>query len=324
MLLEANILLLLYKLKQTAFTMTTLWGEVSNWKVSGVFNLQIAESIKTGTDIFDMLKKYRDLWWCQGNLHPKAEWEKAKLPYVLAENVTIDKYEERTDRFNVHGLWEWNAKLEKNDIILGDVTVHELPTPAHEVCIGKISYLIMKQCDPVMDTDARICNFQAAQPDSSFRPKKSAVDLPNGSDGLTTAWPNIVIEVALSESVSHAKDKARNYWLHCNRVHDVIIVKLYCDDSKTPVPRRMKAWHYRVSGTSVQQKLKPKNKFEFGTHDANEGLLNYEKGTRVIKIPLDCLYHDVKPPIQVPRSILPDPIILDFFYVREEILFSFT
>ncbi|KAF0446319.1 hypothetical protein F8M41_002944 [Gigaspora margarita] len=279
-----------------------------------------------------MLKKYRDLWWCQGIFHPMAEWEKAKLPYVLAENVTIDKYEERKDRFNVHGSWKWNAKLEKNGIILGDVTVYELTTQAHEVCIGAITKLIIKQCLPVDYTDADILNLGATrtrakgfckEPDGSFRPVKSAVDLPNGSDGLTAPWPNIVIEVASSESVSHAKDKARNYWLRNNRVHDVIIVKLYYD-SEIPVPSRMKAWHYCVSGTSVQQKLKPKNKFEFGTHDANGDLLNYGEGTCVIKIPLDCLYHDVNPSTQVPRSTLPDPIILDFFYVRKTILNSFS
>ncbi|CAG8735331.1 4479_t:CDS:2, partial [Gigaspora margarita] len=233
----------------------------------------------------------------------------SRLPYVLAENETIDKYKERKDRFNVHGSWEWSAKHEKNGIILGDVTVYELPTQAHEVCILEITGLMIEQCRPVNRTDAKIYLLGATrtcakgfckEPDGSFRPDKSAVDLPNGSDGLTAPWPNIVIEVASSESVSHAKDKARNYWLHGNRVHDVIIVKLYYD-SKSPVPNRMKAWHYCALGTSVQQKLKPKNKFEFGTHDANGDLLNYEEETCVIKIPLDCLYHDVEPSIQVPR-----------------------
>ncbi|KAF0496172.1 hypothetical protein F8M41_021071 [Gigaspora margarita] len=291
----------------------------------------LASSVTTICDTLSMdtfdLKKYRDLWWCQGNLHPKAEWEKAKLPYVLAENVTIDKYEERTDRFNVHGFWEWSAKLEKNGIFLGDVTIYELPTLAHEACICAFSKLFVKQCAPVDNTDAEIYGVAATrtraknfgkEADGSFRPKKSAVDLPNGSDGLTRSWPNIVLEVATSESISHVKDKARNYWLHGNRVHDVIIVKLYYDDNKNQ--RRMRAMHYCVSGPSVQQKLKPKNKFEFGIHDANGKPLNYDEGTCVIKIPLDCLYHDVEPPIQVPRSTLPDPIILDFFYVRRAIL----
>ncbi|RIB30346.1 hypothetical protein C2G38_2152811 [Gigaspora rosea] len=258
-----------------------------------------------------------------------AEWEKVKFPYVLAKNVTIDKYEERSEQ--VHRSWEWSAKFKKNEIILGEVTVYELATQAHDVCIGEISYLMMKQCSPVDGTDAEIYNLGSTwtradgfckEPDGSFRPRKPAVVSPNGSDGLNAAWPNIILEVASFEPVSHAKNRARNYWLHGNRVHDVIMIKLYYD-GETPVPSRMKAWHYCASGTYVRQKLKPKNKFEFGTHDAKGDPLNYEKGTCVIKIPLDCLYHDVKPSIQVPRSTLPDPIILDFFYVRETILDSF-
>ena len=75
--------------------------------------------------------------------------------------MTIDKYEERADRFNVHGCWEWDAKLEKNGIVLGDVTVYELPVLAHEVCIGAISKLIMKQCSPADETDAEIYTLGA-------------------------------------------------------------------------------------------------------------------------------------------------------------------
>ncbi|CAG8732478.1 3895_t:CDS:2, partial [Racocetra persica] len=245
------------------------------------------------SESMDMLKKYRDQWWNQGNFHPKAEWGKVILPYTLAENVTIDKYEERTDRFNVRGCWEWDAKLEKNGIVLGDVTVYELPLQPHEICIEAISTLIKKECIPVYGTDAEIFSLAATrtrvknhckEPDGSFRPEKSSVELPDGSDGLDAPWPNLVVEVASSESVSHVKEKARSYWLYNNRVHDVIIVKLY-DAAENQVPRRMKVWHYCISGTYVQYKLKPKNKFEFGTQDANGDPLNYKEGTRVISIP---------------------------------------
>ncbi|CAG8530269.1 19715_t:CDS:2 [Racocetra fulgida] len=258
----------------------------------------------------DKLKKYRDQWWNQGNFHPMAEWEKVKLPYILAENVTIDKYEERTDRFNVRGCWEWDAKFEKNGVVLGEVAVYELPLQAHEVCAGEISSLIFEQCLPANRTDAKIYILAATrtrvrgfgkEADGSFRPEKSSVDLPNGSDGLNAPWPNLVVEVASSESTRHVKEKARNYWLYNNRVRDVIIVKLY-DAAENQIPSRMK----------------------FDTHDANGDPLSYQEGTHVIRIPLDCLYHDVKPPIEIPRSVLPDPIILDFFFVRKAILKSFS
>ncbi|CAG8686093.1 7595_t:CDS:2, partial [Dentiscutata heterogama] len=196
---------------------------------------------------------------------------------------------------------EWVSKLEKNGIVLGEVIVYELPLQAHEICICEISHLMIKQCLPVKRTGATIYSLGATrtrakgfckEPDGSFRPKKSAVDSPNGGDGLNAPWPNIVLEL---------------YY-----------------DGENQVPSRMKVWHYCVSGPYVQQKLKPKNKFEFGTHNAKGDPLNYQEGTCLIKIPLDCLYHDLEPSIQVPRHILTDPIILDFFYVRQAILESYS
>ncbi|CAH1756293.1 9421_t:CDS:2 [Entrophospora sp. SA101] len=210
-----------------------------------------------------------------------AEWDKIKLPYILVKDITIDKYEERADQFNVHGCWEWGAKLEKNGIVLGDVTIYELPSQAHEVCIGAIVKLMMKQCSPADETDAEIYSFGAT------------IISPYGSNGKNKPWPNLVVEVAFSESVGHVKEKAQNYWLHNNCVHDVIVVKIdYVP--KDQIPQHMKViWHYCVSGTYVQQKLKPINKFEF------------------------------EPSIQIPKSILPDPILLDFFPVRQAILRTF-
>ncbi|CAG8574743.1 5365_t:CDS:2, partial [Racocetra fulgida] len=48
--------------------------------------------------------------------------------------------------------------------------------------------------------------------------------------------------------------------------------------------------------------------------------LNILQRTCLIKINLDCLYYQAHPEVQLSRTILPDPIILDFFFVRNEIL----
>ncbi|CAG8743292.1 16039_t:CDS:2, partial [Funneliformis mosseae] len=48
------------------------------------------------------LRKFRRLWWEEGNIHPQAKWEEAKLLYVIAKEITLDEYEKRTDEFNVH------------------------------------------------------------------------------------------------------------------------------------------------------------------------------------------------------------------------------
>ena len=53
----------------------------------------------------------------------------SSLPYELATEVPFDTYVERTDKHNIHGLWEWEN---------GTVFVIELPTKFHERCIGAI------------------------------------------------------------------------------------------------------------------------------------------------------------------------------------------
>ncbi|CAG8755595.1 13564_t:CDS:2, partial [Funneliformis caledonium] len=46
----------------------------------------------------DILEKFRNLWWTDGNIHPSANWDEAS-------NVDWEKYSERTDMYNVHGRW---------------------------------------------------------------------------------------------------------------------------------------------------------------------------------------------------------------------------
>jgi hypothetical protein len=66
---------------------------------------------------------------------------------VLATNITIEDYEERTEKFNIHGCWEWSN---------GKVIIYEFPSAPHEVCIGRISYEITDACRNVMGTPAKI------------------------------------------------------------------------------------------------------------------------------------------------------------------------
>ncbi|RHZ82617.1 hypothetical protein Glove_107g6 [Diversispora epigaea] len=267
----------------------------------------------------DELKKFRRLWWDQGNLHPKADWDNVKLPYLLAESITYEEYERRGDMFNVHGCWEWCN---------GKVIIIELPSDPHEICICSISRELMNCCGSVIHTDAEIYGLgsirtrvggSGKEADASFSPEKPDVTSPNGRDGKNKPWPNIVIEVAYSETVHHVMDKVQNYWLHPNRAHDVIVVKI----NPVPpgqVPMRMRAWHFCVSDGRLPNGTVPaRNMFEFGTQDEFGNALNIQQGARIISIQLDCLYHDLLPNIQIPRNTLPDPIELDFFFVQRAI-----
>ncbi|RHZ82250.1 hypothetical protein Glove_110g117 [Diversispora epigaea] len=267
---------------------------------------------------------FRSLWWKKGNIHPEAKWEEATLPYMLAEGVTLNKYERRTDEFNIHGLWEWtNYK----------VLVYELPSEPHENCISVIITEINEKCNPVRRTDAKIIGFgatrtradhSAKEADASFRPMKSEVLALTGSDGKRKPWSNIIVEVAYSESIDHIFDKVKNYWLkNLNRAHDAIVIKID-PVSENETPSRMQAWHFCSAERKTRKgELRHLAHFEFGTQDGTGNLLNILEGTCFIKINLNCLYHQAHLDVPIPQTILPDPIILDFFFVRNEILCAF-
>lgn len=75
-----------------------------------------------------------------------------RLPYVLATNVTIEEYEQRTEKFNIHGCWECSD---------GKIIIYELPSIQHEVCISAVSEEILNACRYVRGTPAQIYGFGA-------------------------------------------------------------------------------------------------------------------------------------------------------------------
>ncbi|CAG8569631.1 16871_t:CDS:2 [Acaulospora morrowiae] len=92
----------------------------------------------------------------------------------------------------------------------------------------------------------RTCDLnRGKEADASFRPKKPAVTPPNGSDRSDFPWPNLVVEVAYTETLDHVEEALR-YWLSPGRAHDCIIVKID-PVPQGQVPVRMRAWHYCVS-----------------------------------------------------------------------------
>ncbi|CAG8639101.1 14508_t:CDS:10 [Cetraspora pellucida] len=257
---------------------------------------------------------YRNLWWDKGEFSDKAKWEEVALPYVLATGVTIEEYEQRTEKFSIHGCWEWREEK---------VIIYEFPSAPHEVCIGAIVKEIIKRCSNIDGTNAEIISFGATrtrdinrgkEADSSFRPDKPLVTPPNGSDRNDFPWPNLVVEVAYSETLDHVEE-ALCYWLSPGRAHDCIIVKID-PVPQGEVPVRMRAWHYCVSDRRTRSNIPARTMFEFGTQNGTGAPLNILQGQCIINISLDCLYFDAEPTIQKPRDLLPDPITIDFFFVR--------
>ncbi|CAB4438085.1 unnamed protein product [Rhizophagus irregularis] len=271
------------------------------------------------------LNYYRNLWWKSGEFSSKAKWEQVTLPYVLVDNVSLREYELRTDKFNIHGLWEW-----KNNKVM----IYELPSKPHETCIYAINKVISRACTAVDYTNSRILNLGATrtraddsgkEADSCFRPMKARVPTPTGSDGESEPWPNVVVEVAYTESTDHILEKVKEFWLpDLSRVHDVIVVKIDpVPDGE--VPSRMQAWHFCVSDRRTRgAPLEARIHFEFGTYDGNNppNQLNIVRGMCLINIDLNCLYHDAYPGTPIPPA-LPDPIVLDFYEVLDEFLCAY-
>ncbi|CAG8656615.1 5820_t:CDS:2, partial [Ambispora gerdemannii] len=265
---------------------------------------------------------YRTLWWEKGDFHQKANWEEATLPYKLAVGVTLEEYEERSDKFNIRGYWEW---------INGDVIIYELPSKPHEVLIVAISEEISWRCSPVRGTDGRIIGLGAIrtraddsekEADACFRPKKPRVAPPNGSNEKDEPWPNLVIEVAYSESEPHVLEKVKDFWLrNLSRAHDAIVVKVDKPPEEDEAPLRMQAWHFCARDRPRRTAdIRPRTHFEFGTHDKYGNPTNIQPGQCVINISLDCLYHDAYPEATIHRQLLPDPIVLDFLTIRDQFL----
>ncbi|CAG8546990.1 2838_t:CDS:2, partial [Gigaspora rosea] len=209
---------------------------------------------------------HRNLWWDKGELSEKAKWN--------------EKYERRTENFNIHKCWEW---------IEGKVIIYELPSMPHKVCIGAITSDIIEGCIPVKRINAEIYSFGSTkthdrncrkEADVSFHPKKPTVTASNRSDENVIS---ILFIVAYTEPLDHVK-KALYYWLSPGRVHDCIIVKINAVP-QGQVPTRMRAWYYCVStGGGTRNTPSLVTKFEFSTQNSTGVPLNIVQDHCIINI----------------------------------------
>jgi len=266
-------------------------------------------------------EKFRRLWWDQGNMHPKANWENAVLPYVLKTNVTAEEFIRRTDFFNVRGMWEWDD---------GTVRVYELPRAPHGTAVGALKGRVVLATGAVMGTNDGLIDMDTTtmvgrgllkESDGCFRPKgKPNVPSPTGCDGNNQPWPNLVFEVAFSETLDHLMAKVKDFWLAPGRAHDVVAVKL---EYVPGIPTQMTAWHFCTNTRDVNNDPVPLTVHEFGTIDNQGNPINLVLGQRVIDIPLACIYSGRLPGLQIPQ-VLPNPIRIDLFYVQDAVLSSWV
>ncbi|CAG8445497.1 3600_t:CDS:2 [Funneliformis mosseae] len=177
------------------------------------------------------------------------------LLYVLAKGITLEDYEERVDKFNIHKCLEWSN---------GKVIIYELPSELYKVCIKVINSEIIENCLSAKWTNTKIyrayVDISTKEADDSFRPKKLAVTSSNESNGKL----NLIVEVLYSETIDHVTEKVHDYWLCLDRVHNAIVVKID-PIQQGQIPSRMKAWYYCISNRRTRNTLPVRTKFEFDT-----------------------------------------------------------
>jgi hypothetical protein len=83
----------------------------------------------------------------------------SSLPYELVTEVPFDTYVERTDKYNIHGWWEWEN---------GTIRVIELPTGFHEHCVRAINDEVAIAIRNVRGTNVGIINDGSTSECASF------------------------------------------------------------------------------------------------------------------------------------------------------------
>jgi len=266
-------------------------------------------------------------------MHSKARWEEATLPYELATEVPFDTYVEHTDKYNIHGWWEWEN---------GTVYVIELPTDFHEGCVRAIADEFAIAFSNVRSTNLGLHNDGSKttktprtgkEADNSWTPIAKPRLIRGGCDRSgTKPWPNLVIEIAYTQSEANVKWKVENYWLQAGRAHDAIAIKIEEPVAPATMPSVMTAWHYCINNRTATGALNH-TIYQFGTIDRGGNPIQLQPGQCVINIQLACLYHGVPanilnpplpPPPQLPPpnpfATLPNPFPIDMFHAQFAVL----
>jgi hypothetical protein len=262
---------------------------------------------KNKSTIWNLLHEFNSL--------PRDD-QASRLPFCIAENVTLKQFHAKCDRNESGGCSRWEFKD-------GKVWIYELPNAAHDRAAGQVVMGFMMQmgehfrdiisaASPRCDNNA---NKWSYEPDGSLtvwgcRPGRGHAD---AADSEGNRWPNIIVEVAYTESETHVRARAMD-WLETatdpnNGVQQVIVIKIGADVCADGT-RTMRAFRYARGATE-----NPVQTIEFGNdgHDNNGATAVDSPGMQLL-IPKASVYRPNDPPAD-----LPDDLVVDLFYVRRAI-----
>ena len=253
------------------------------------------------------------------NSLPRDE-QASKLPFCIAENVTLKQFHEKCNRLESGGCFRWEFKD-------GEVWIYELPLAPHEDTAGELISEIKlglgQHGRDVVASSSPRCDNNAAnwsyEPDGSVRVRdyRPGEGHPDAADALGNRWPNIVVEVALAETEPHVRAKALSWLVTApvnanNGVQQVLVIKIGTT-LRTDGHRTMKAWRYErgAAGNPVQE-------IEFGNHGPNHGATQAGLAGMQLLIPTASFYLPNAPP-----AGLAGPVAVDLFYIRRTIESSY-
>jgi hypothetical protein len=238
----------------------------------------------------------------------------SSLPICIAHNVTLEQFHAECDQ-NEHesrGGSRWEFKR-------GEVWIYELPHLAHDSAAGqvikKLTMEMGQHADDIFSAASPRCdnnniaNNWSYEPDGSMRVRgvRPGPGHADAADLAGNRWPNIIVEVAYTESEPHVRAKAID-WLGTaitdpnNGVQQVIVIKIG-KNVRVDGHRPMKVWRYARGAAE-----NPVQTINFGNDEPDNGATEAGLAEMKLLIPVASLYLPNDPPAN-----LPAPLVLDFF-----------
>jgi Uma2 family endonuclease len=282
----------------------------------------LASSHQPSEVVSPTTKKTSKMWDQLQEFNSMSQDEQAStLPFCIAPNVTLKRFHAKCNQNESRGGSRWEFED-------GKVWIYDLPLAPHESAAAEVTYLLRAQMGQhfrdIKPASSRRCdnnvNNWSYEPDGTltvrgFRPGRGHAD---AADSEGNRWPNIIVEVAYTESEAHVHRKAGR-WLNTatqpnHGVQQVIVIKIGAN-MRVDGNRTMMAWRYERGGdVDEDANPVPEQTIEFGNHGPGNGATTVGVVGMQLHIPVTSVYLPIAPPAD-----LPGPLVLDLFYIRRTI-----
>jgi hypothetical protein len=201
--------------------------------------------------------------------------EENDLEIVLLKNVSLRSYMDWIKESH-HGIRPSFIPNNKENLPIGDIVITEVPCGAHEVASGELMKAVVLELSHI---SRNLEDTIVLEPAKDIKWTNGKVKIPDG--GLTTLdspLPNVVIEVAYSESFRQLQANVHNWIQFTNHVQISIGIKIFT--MNTQQQRKMIVLYEDRQGMTQE--------IEFGIQLAPQPL----------QIPIAILYREIPQELQ--------------------------